>query len=176
MGEIKSTLDLVMERTRHLSLTAEEKAQQQRTEFEKRLKGLLQQYADEILTARVLMKRLDALKAETGVDDAQPVLTLIYQRVDPDEDNQAWINLLASLLPEGARPLDDLLVGYRDQKAVLLRAGKQKAEERLARDHAIHGSAVLPDPMQDDTCRQQLATLREKALEQIGAFRARAKI
>ena len=42
MAEIKSTLDLVMERTRHLSQSTAEKEAQRRGDFEKRLQGLLQ--------------------------------------------------------------------------------------------------------------------------------------
>ena len=49
MGEIKSTLDLVMEKTRHLTLSREEKEEQKRVEVNKRLKGLVQKYQDNLL-------------------------------------------------------------------------------------------------------------------------------
>ena len=39
MTEIKSTLDLVMEKTRHLILSDEEKQEQKENEFKKKLKG-----------------------------------------------------------------------------------------------------------------------------------------
>ena len=49
MGEIKSTLDLVMEKTRHLTLSQKEKDGQKQIEVNKRLKGLLQKYRDNLL-------------------------------------------------------------------------------------------------------------------------------
>ena len=49
MGEIKSTLDLVMEKTRHLTLSQKEKEEQKQIEVNKRLKGLLQKYQDNLL-------------------------------------------------------------------------------------------------------------------------------
>ena len=59
MGEIKSTLDLVMEKTRHLTLSQEEKEEQKHIEVDKRLKGLLQKYQDNLLKKEQLEKELD---------------------------------------------------------------------------------------------------------------------
>ena len=167
MGEIKSTLDLVMERTRHLSLTPEEKARQRKVDFEKRLLGLLQQYKDEKLSVQELLARIEKLQNETVTEDAQLVLAIVCKRIDPDEDNRAWIALLASLAPQCTKPLDDALAHHRDQKAHLLLTAKQKSVDRLAREYAIHGSAVLPDPEQDEDCRQDLKALRETTLAEI---------
>ncbi|MBW2432576.1 MAG: hypothetical protein JRF36_03165, partial [Deltaproteobacteria bacterium] len=50
MGEIKSTLDLVMEKTRNLNLSDEEKQDQKNKEIESRLNGLLQKFEDQIIT------------------------------------------------------------------------------------------------------------------------------
>jgi hypothetical protein len=170
MGEIKSTLDLVMERTSHLSMTPEEKARQREADFKKRLQGLLQQYADEKLGLQELLKSIGNLQAETGTKDARQVLGMVCKRVDPDEDTQAWIALLASLAPQVTGPLEDRLASYSDQKEHLVRNGAQQMRDRLAHDHAIHGSAVLPAPEQDEACRQELSTLREKTLAQIAAL------
>jgi len=62
MGEIKSTLDLVMEKTRHLTLSPEEKDAQTKVEVHKRLKGLVQKYQDNLLRKDGLEKELDILK------------------------------------------------------------------------------------------------------------------
>ena len=62
MGEIKSTLDLVMEKTRHLTLSQEEKEDQKRIEVNKKLQGLLQKYQDNLLKKENLKKELNKLK------------------------------------------------------------------------------------------------------------------
>lgn len=46
MAEIKSTLDLVLERTKHLSQSSEEKQAQKQKDIANRLNGLLQKYQD----------------------------------------------------------------------------------------------------------------------------------
>ena len=60
MSEIKSTLDLVMERTRQMTLSAEEKAHQKKADCEKRLQSLLLQ-ADALLELRTGGRRPVAL-------------------------------------------------------------------------------------------------------------------
>ena len=46
MGEIKSTLDLVLEKTKNLNLSSEEKQEQKQKEVENRIKGMMQKYQD----------------------------------------------------------------------------------------------------------------------------------
>ena len=47
MGEIKSTLDLVLEKTRHLSQSSGEKQAQTQKDTDNRINGMLQKYLDE---------------------------------------------------------------------------------------------------------------------------------
>jgi len=62
MGEIKSTLDLVMEKTRHLTLSAEEKIDREKEEAKKGLNGFLQKYKDNVINLEELTKELRAFK------------------------------------------------------------------------------------------------------------------
>ena len=133
MGEIKSTLDLVMERTRHLSLSAGEKEAQQREDFEKRLQGLLQQYADSVLSVEELRERMAALEKETGVADPKTAVAAVLGRIDPDRNDHRWPALLEHLAPDIGRPLDAILAAYRSKRAVLLQTGQAQLQDRLAR-------------------------------------------
>ena len=89
MGEIKSTLDLVMEKTRHLTLSQEEKDSQKKVEVHKRLKGLVQKYRDNLLKKDGLGKELEILNktynrliiAKTRVFVSQYVFFLLIHRV-----------------------------------------------------------------------------------------------
>ena len=57
MAEIKSTIDLIIERTKSLAASPEERESYQRQEREKRLRGLVQRLLDDNLT-------LDGVKDE----------------------------------------------------------------------------------------------------------------
>lgn len=162
MGEIKSTLDLVMERTRHLSLSDEEKQRQQTAAFEKRLQGLLQQYADGAFSTDKLQERIAALESELQTTDRRIVLAAVVKRVDPDRDNARWIDLLAKAAPAVCGPLQTSLDAYRTRRAELLAAGAQDQREGLARRHGIAGAAVVPNPRQDPACQARLDALRKE--------------
>ena len=164
MGEIKSTLDLVMERTRHLSLSDEERARQKKEAFDKRLQGLLQQVADGALTVAAVTDRIAALRAELQVGGPQAVVAGIVGRIDPDRDNRAWLEMLAQMDPSAGEPLEATLADYHTKRRALLQDGEKRLRERLARDHGIPGSAVIPNPRNEPACRQGLAELKQQAL------------
>jgi hypothetical protein len=169
MAEIKSTLDLVMERTRHLSLSDEEKAHQQKADFDKRLQGLLQQYADGVLSVDTLQDRTASLQAELGVKDRGVLVAAIVDRIDPDQDNRRWLELVGTTAPALRRPLEEILADFSRRKREMLQKSENRLRDHLASQHGITGSAVGPNPLKDSTCRADLAALRQQALDQLEA-------
>jgi len=170
MGEIKSTLDLVMERTRHLSLSAEEKEEQRREEFEKRLQGVLQQYADDAVSMDEFRNRLADLQKETGITHQKMAVDAVLRRIDPDQQNDRWLALLDDLAPDIGRPLEDILAAHQKDRVALMQAGQEQVWDRLARDHGITGSAVVPNPGQDPAVQGDLATLKDATAAKIEAL------
>jgi hypothetical protein len=170
MGEIKSTLDLVMERTRHLSLSAAEKEEQRREDFEKRLQGLLQQYADEAMSMDGLCERIAALEKETGIAGHELSVEAVMRRIEPDLNNDRWMVVLAHLAPDICHPLEEILETYGKEQAALLQTGRQLLVDRLAREDEITGSAVVPNPRKDPANRKKLADLQHLTRTKIEAL------
>lgn len=175
MGEIKSTLDLVMERTRHLSLSAEEKTRQQRSDFEKRVQGALQQYAEGLFSADSLRDRLSELRDEHNVKDRQIIVEALFKRIDPTADNEPWLELVRGVAPESFEPLRKLLSAYRKQHDDLTAAGTKRMSARLAQDHRIEGSAVVPNPSKDAGYEESTAALRREVQAEIDAIARRKR-
>lgn len=167
MGEIKSTLDLVMERTRHLSLTAHERAQQQQDEFDKRLQGLLQQYEDESLTADELEGRISDLQVELKIDDASLIVAGVIKRIDPDQENQVRLSFLSTIAPDLAAPIAETLTDHLERQAATLAASETRLQAQLAGVHGIRGSAVIANPEKDPECQQALGDLRQATLARV---------
>ena len=167
MGEIKSTLDLVMERTRHLSMTDEEKARQKQSDFENRLNGLLTKYADNTLSLSALRKDIQKLQAELDINDQEIVAEAVLRQIDPDQDNAHWIDLLGKIKPEMVDPLQKMLGQYNDQKTNLLNSSHRQVTDRLAENRQISGSAVIPNPEKNPQCKEQLSTLKIKVQKEI---------
>jgi hypothetical protein len=170
MGEIKSTLDLVMERTRHLSLSAEEKTRQQRSDFEKRVQGALEQYAEELLSVDSLRDRIAQLQMEHNVNDPQIIVGAIFKRIEPSGDNERWLEIVKSFAPESFEPLQKLLSAYQEQREDLLAAGAKRMSARLAQDHRIEGSAVVPNPSKDAQYQERITALRREVQTKIDAM------
>jgi uncharacterized small protein (DUF1192 family) len=175
MGEIRSTMDLVMERTRHLSLSPEEKARQQREEVEKRLQGLLQQYADGVFGVDELGERIAALQTELKTSDRQLPLQAVLKRIDPGHDNRRWLDLLAELAPAVRDPLQEALTSHNRQQGDLIRESQARIRENLDRRHDIRGSAVVPNPQGDAAYREHLSNLRRQTQNLIEAIAERIR-
>ena len=164
MGEIKSTLDLVMARTRHLSFSDEERIRQQEEAYDKRLKGLLQQLADGTLTVVGFRDRSTALQAELKVSGRQALAAGIADRLDPDRDNRFWMELLGAIEPAACAPVEQVTAAYRKRRRTIFQAGQNRLQACLARDHGISGSAVIPNPLKEPACRKDMAGLKQQAL------------
>ncbi len=174
MAEIKSTLDLVMERTRHLSLSEDEKRAQQKADFEKRLQGLLQQYADKAITAKDLQDRTAALQAEMKLENREVLVEAVIRRIDPDKDNTHWFDLLGAIVPAILDSLMEALAAHRDRRADLLTSARRQMQNQLARRHQITGSAVKPNPRKDPTCQKDLAALGQDTQARIETIAKKA--
>lgn len=144
MAEIKSTLDLVMERTRNLTLTEEEKREQALSEFRDNLKGLLQKYQDKILTVEQFKRELHSLKESSTASDNTTVIRLIAGRLDPDRDNHMLLTLLSDVCSLDVHGIISILEDYRrhlESAAHDIMAGMVKALSTKG----ISGTAVVPN-------------------------------
>ncbi len=145
MAEIKSTLDLVMEKTRHLKLNSREKAARQRDEFEKKIGGLLQQFDDRRIRLDQLKARLDQLRAECDVDDRKTLCRRIVARLPLGGDNRHWLELLEALCRVGQDDAAAVLQTFRRQSETLKETLLTRRREELAAEYGIRGSAVVPN-------------------------------
>lgn len=167
-------MDLVMERTKHLSMSPEEKARARREDFEKRLKGLLQQYADGALSIDALQDRITGLQAEWNVTDKQLVVGAVVHRIDPDRANQQWLNLLADFAADICEPLQETLAKYREQKTGLLQTTNERLLARIDQRHGIKGTAVMPNLQKDTQFQEALAALMRDTRTRIEALSRQA--
>jgi hypothetical protein len=145
MGEIKSTLDLVMEKTRHLTLSQEEKRVQKRIEVSKRLQGLLQKYQDNLLKKENLKKEIDNLKTAYDLKVNETLADLLLNGLRLDRDNRLFLELLNESF---GLNLSGLEVVFQNFKAAVKFATKERVDQiktDLSKKRFISGSAVVPN-------------------------------
>jgi hypothetical protein len=146
MAEIKSTIDLIMERTKNLSASPQEREAYQRREREKHIRGLVQRLLDYSLT-------LDDIKDELAKDKKNgqeaEVIALLKEalagHVDPEADNERIFRIVNELAGTPEDRLRKTLLAFRAEsfgwKAGLLERQKKELETK-----GVSGSAVVPNP------------------------------
>ncbi len=150
MGEIKSTLDLVMEKTKHLSLSDEEKKNQKKAELEKRVNGLLQKYQDQVLSLEQLHGEYARLKQELNLPNDSFLVHQTMNKIDLTGDNRLLLELLKHFCSSGIAGIEAIINEYQDEFNSAASYRLVELREDLAREHSISGPAVVPNLQADD--------------------------
>ena len=159
MGEIRSTMDIIMEKTKGLTLTEKEKEAFRRTEIERKMRGLLQRFLDGLIN-------LTAIKEEIGsMDPIQRRMAkeaLVKECVDNMEvegENAPLFDLLEYLIGPDTQGLRKTLEGLRADLEE-----ERKAREGLMRESlekaGISGSAIIPNIQADPEWGRYLSGMR----------------
>ena len=144
MAEIKSTLDLIMEKTRGLTLSEDEKKALRRGELSKRVKGWVQRYLDDAMTLADLRREFNHLSKDDPASARGLLKEELLACLHPEGDNRKILRAMEEVLGLGTEPvraeIDEFL-----GKVIAGRMARMKGlEESLARQ-GISGSAVLPN-------------------------------
>ena len=162
MGEIKSTLDLVLEKTRHLTLSDEEKQRQQKDQALKSLNGVLQKYLDGQIQLGRLQEELERLRSDSTALDARLILDQVLKLVQIDADNTAWLAYLEAVASEAVVFIKQVLSDHSEA----LNSEAQQRQNQMLHDlggkYLISGSAVIPNLQADKTWKQRRSSIREK--------------
>ena len=162
MGEIKSTLDIVMEKTKHLSLSHEERDNQKTAEIEKKIKGLLQKLQDQTLPKKRLSSEYEGLKKDYHLSDDSIFMNEVFSRLDLDKNNHLWLTLLKDMCGGNTKEIESVLYDYQDELNSAASYKMVELRENLARTHFISGSAVVPNLEADEEWQAEAAELRSK--------------
>jgi hypothetical protein len=146
MGEIKSTLDLIMEKTKNLSMSAAEKEEIKQQEWIKKARGWIRKFLDEVVD-------LDKIKGEL-LEKEQPagwknlLKKELIEGLEPEGKNHKRIQLLNELLGIPSGPFEDILEVYH-QHLNQVKAEKLTLRQKELAAQGIFGSAVIPNLNRD---------------------------
>ena len=144
MGEIKSTLDLVLEKTRNLTLSEEEKRDLAREELDKKIRGIANRYLDNLLPASRIKEELETMES-SGPDLPSKLFTKhLLAHFDLDVDASAILPALKEVVGFDTAPLETLQKEYRADKEMARRSFGEDALSAL-KERGVSGSAVVPN-------------------------------
>ncbi len=167
MGEIKSTLDLVMERTKHLTLSEDEKKAQQAERFNKVFFGLLQKYRDKIFDINRFKKETAALKKEYNIDQDAPMVDEILSMIGLERQNSDLIELLKNVFNMDVRIIETLMDNYTGEIRDLTRQATAAAKKMFLEKHAISGDAVIPNLGKDPELKSRALKIHKDYTEKL---------
>ncbi len=162
MGEIKSTLDIVMERTQHLKLSDDEKKQQEQSKIKQEVNGWVQKYLDQKIEIDELEETFNDLQTAHGKNAKGFILTGILSQLSIDSDYNKIIHVLNNILKINTENLTSSIIEF--QEAVKIKSQERQNEllSYLTEDHGISGSAVTPNLDGDTTWTAASQDIRNK--------------
>jgi len=161
MAEIKSTLDIIMEKARGLTITKEEKEEFQKREMEKKVRGLLQKFLDNFLD----LERLKAEILSLG-EDGQPMARdiLLKECLDhlaPAADNGPVFDVLEQVAGIDVTPYQEILSAFEGELERKKALCEKETRQRIAK-RGISGSAVVANIHADPQWHRYLSELEHE--------------
>ena len=144
MGEIRSTLDLVLEKTRNLTLSEEEKRNLAREELDKKIRGIVGKYLDNLLPLDRIREELESIESNHPDLPYKLFTVHLLAHVDLDVDISQILSALKEVVGFDTAPLEALQQEYKAEKET---ARRSFAEETLSEldKRGVSGSAVVPN-------------------------------
>lgn len=164
MAAIKSTLDIIMEKTRNLSLSDDERQAQEREEAEKKISGLVQRFKDNGIRLEPFRKELENLKDSYSVPLEEMLFDRITDLMTLDEAGKPLVKLFENIFGRDVEGLQEEFCGkisrVRENRAA-------KLQEALLQQYKISGSAVKVNPDADEALSAEIAKIKKSFDERL---------
>lgn len=143
MGKIRSTLDIVMDRTRNLSMTQEDRINLKHKELADSAKAWARKYLDNKMT----LQEIDSLLKEAGEDRPELMKDLKREFIEEIRLEEENLKVLDALRAIWGISTDLILQGIEDGRAKLRSqaAGQLSALKEVLERQGIRGSSVVPN-------------------------------
>ncbi len=161
MAEIKSTLELVMERTRNLTMSESDRRDHAAAELRAGVNRLIGKYLRSELDVDRFQKELDRIEKEFPGSSAKAAAAEIAKRIDPAEDNGPLLELLRDGCGKDVTGMESLLKKYGERDDLFAAEAAGKILGGLL-ELGISGSAVIPNTASG----KDLTNMRQQMLQE----------
>jgi hypothetical protein len=169
MAEIRSTLDIIMEKAKNLTVTDDDKKDFVEKEVQGRIKGLFQKTLDGILSTQQLKTEMAAFDEEQRPIAEKGLRAACLTAMTVEGDNQPLFEMLDQLLGCDIKPLLDKIDEFQKQqeKEHEKRTG---AQIQTLKEWGVSGSAVIPNLRANPSWRAYLSDMADKFQEKLDAL------
>ena len=147
MGEIKSTLELAMERTKKFAISEKEKEEIKQKEVFQKATSLFHRYREGHLPLSDILKEIDKMEQRTATTVKESLLSQWIDALSLDDDAERILKGVESLkqrsMDEVKQKFYHLFSQYQEEKERVKEKARLQLIEGLEKD-GIYGSAVEP--------------------------------
>jgi len=158
MGEIKSTLELAMERTKKFALSDKDKEEMKQKEVLQKACSLFHRYRDGHLSLNEVLKEVEKMEGKTATMVKQSLLSQWIDALSLDDDNERILKGIGSFnqrnFDEVKQKFHHLLSQYQEEKETLKEKMRVQLAEALKKE-GIYGSAVEPNLEKSDLWKKE---------------------
>jgi DNA-binding protein YbaB len=166
MGEIKSTLDIIMERTRNLTMTEEEKRAFKEQEMAGKVKGLVQRYLDGSMDLKRVKVEVAGLLEKDKDMAGWLIKKEVMDRIEVGKNNEPLLDLLENTIGMHGTPIRKMLAAF-EQRLKHEGEAREKAIGETMKKRGISGSAVLPNLEADQEWRSRTMEIEKEMKERL---------
>lgn len=161
MAEIKSTLDIIMEKAKKFSVTEEEKQGFKRQELEGRIKGLVQKALDGILVSERFQGEVAGLQEKEKDLVDQILKDEVVARIEVEANGEALLKMLEYAAGPATSAVREVLADF-EKKGEELKDSVRKTLLESFKKKGISGSAVVPNLEADPEWARIRAEMRRQ--------------
>ena len=166
MAEIRSTLDIIMEKAKNLTVTDEDKKSFAEKEVQGRIRGLFQKYLDGILSIQQLKAEMASFDEEQQPAAKKELRAACLTAMTVEGDNQPLFEMLDQLLECDIEPLLDQIDEFQAQRKKE-HSKRSKAEIQTLKGLGVSGSAVIPNLRANPSWRSYLSHMEDRFQEKL---------
>jgi hypothetical protein len=158
VGEIKSTLELAMERTKKFAISEKEKEEMKQKEFLRKATGLFHRYREGPFSLNDILKEIGKMEKKTAIMVKEILLSQWIDALSLDDDVERTLRGIESLkqktIDEVKQKFHRLLSQYQGEHHRVKEEMKVRCKEAL-RKEGIYGGAVEPNIESDKLWKKE---------------------
>ncbi len=162
MAEIKSTLELAMERTKKFEISEKEREEIKRKEILQKVAALFHRYRESHLPLNEILKEIERMEEKAGKMVKEGLLSQWIDALSLNDDDERLLKGIKSLMDreidDVKQKFDSLLSEYQKEKKKVKQELKVQSAEAL-RKEGIDGDAVEPNIEASDHWEKELLKL-----------------
>ncbi len=178
MGEIKSTLELALERSKKFALSDQEKKELKQKEILLKANSLFHRYRDGHFSLNEVLKEIDKMDQKTSKTVKESLLSQWIDALSLEDDPERLFKGIEALksqsLDEMKMRFQHLLSKYQEERQQVKEKLSTQLEKAL-RKKGIYGSAVEPNFEKSDLWGKENETLTQSYREELDRIKQELK-